>query len=278
VTGEFHPEELRSTARRLRVQILRMIANAGSGHPGGSLSAIDVITYLYFHHMNLRPAEPEWPDRDRFVLSKGHCSPALYVALAARGYFPEKVLWTLREIGSPLQGHPDMRKTPGVDISTGSLGQGFACAAGMALGGKLAGRNFRVFTMIGDGEVQEGVVWEAAMAAVHYRLDNLVAIIDNNRCQTDGFTRDIINVEPLEGKWTGFGWHVTRIDGHDFLQIHLAVEKAMHLGGRPHIIIADTVKGKGVREMENNPAWHGKPPTSEQAEAYAAEILGEATT
>jgi transketolase len=273
VSREFHPEELRSTARRLRVQILRMIANAGSGHPGGSLSAIDIITYLYFHRLNVRPAEPDWPERDRFVLSKGHCSPALYAALAARGYFPEEVLWTLRDIGSPLQGHPDMRKTPGVDITTGSLGQGFSCAAGMALGGKLAGRDFQVFAMLGDGEVQEGVVWEAAMAAAHYRLDNLIAIIDNNGCQTDGFTRDILNVEPLEDKWSGFGWHVSRIDGHEFSQIHSAVEEALHRGGKPHVIVADTVKGKGVRDMENNPAWHGTPPTQQQAEAYAAEIL-----
>lgn len=269
----FDPRELAYAARCLRARILRVIANAGSGHPGGSLSAIDLITYLYCHRMNIRPDEPDWPDRDRFVLSKGHCSPALYVALAARGYFSEATLWTLRGIGSPLQGHPDMRKTPGVDLTTGSLGQGFSCAAGIALGGKLARRDFRVYAMLGDGEVQEGVVWEAAMAAVHYRLDNLIAIVDNNGCQTDGYTKDIMGIEPLDEKWRGFGWDVSRIDGHDFAQIHSAVEAAMAREGRPHVIIADTVKGKGVPAMENNPAWHGMPPTPEEAEAFAAAIL-----
>lgn len=274
MNGAFDPAALASTARDLRAQVVRIIANAGSGHPGGSLSAIDVITYLYFHRLSLRPAEPDWPDRDRFVLSKGHCSPALYVALAALGYFPESVLWTLREIGSPLQGHPDMRKTPGVDMSTGSLGQGFSCAAGIALGGKLSKAAFRVYAMLGDGECQEGVVWEAAMAAAHYRLDNLIAIVDNNRCQTDGFTGDIMGVEPLTDKWHAFGWDVQRIDGHDFAAIHEACGRAQARGGRPHAIIADTVKGKGIPEMEDNPAWHGLPPTREQAEAFAAEILG----
>ncbi len=263
---------LASTAQELRASILRMIANAGSGHPGGSLSAIDLVTYLYFHRMRINPAMPHWEDRDRFVLSKGHCSPALYAALARLGYFPEETLWTLRDIGSPLQGHPDMRKTPGVDMTTGSLGQGFACAAGIALGGKLQRRDFQVYAMLGDGELQEGVVWEAAMAAVHYRLDNLVAIVDNNRCQTDGFTADVLDVEPIERKWEGFGWHVERFDGHDFPAIHRAFEAAAVIEGRPKALIADTVKGKGVHEMENNPAWHGLPPTPEQAARFVSEL------
>lgn len=274
MTGrDFDPAQLAATARRLRANILRMIAIAGSGHPGGSLSAIDIVTYLYCHRMKIRPAEPGWSERDRFVLSKGHCSPALYVVLAELGYFPQSTLWTLRDIGSALQGHPDMRKTPGVDITTGSLGQGFSCAAGIALGGRLRGADFRVYAMLGDGEVQEGVVWEAAMAAVHYKLDDLIAIVDNNGCQTDGFTRDILGVEPLDEKWRGFGWRVSRIDGHDFRQIHEAVETAQARDGRPHVIIADTVKGKGVREMENQPGWHGRPPTLDEAEAFVAEVL-----
>jgi len=272
---QFDAARLAATARALRVRIIRMIANAGSGHPGGSLSAIDVITYLYFHRMRTRPAEPGWKDRDRFVLSKGHCAPALYAALACAGYFPDATLDTLREIGSPLQGHPDMRKTPGVDMTTGSLGQGFACAAGIALGGKLQGRDFRTYAMLGDGECQEGVVWEAAMAAAHYRLDNLIAIVDNNGCQTDGYTRDILAIEPICEKWRAFGWQVSRINGHDFGAIHKAVERAQVRDGRPHAIIADTVKGKGLRAMENNPKWHGLPPTAEEAELFAAELAGE---
>ncbi len=269
----FDPEFLHPVAQDLRCLILRIIANAGSGHPGGSLSAIDIITYLYFHHLRIDPSQPNWEDRDRFVLSKGHCAPALYVALARRGYFREELLWTLRDVGSLLQGHPDMRKTPGVDMTTGSLGQGFACAAGMALGARLQGKAYRVYAMLGDGELQEGVVWETAMAAAHYRLDNLIAIVDNNGCQTDGFTADIMAVEPLEDKWKAFGWQTQRIDGHDFVAIHTAMQKAMERAGRPHVIIADTIKGKGVASMENKPEWHGQPPTREQAEAFVAELL-----
>ena len=271
---EFNPQSLRETARRLRCDILRMVSGAGSGHPGGSFSAIDIITYLYFHRMRVDPARPDWEDRDRFVLSKGHCSPAVYAALAARGYFPREVLWTLREIGSPLQGHPDMRKTPGIDMTTGSLGQGFSCAAGIALAGKLRKRDFRVYCMLGDGEIQEGVVWEAAMAAVHYKLDNLVAIVDNNRLQTDGWTADIMGVERIEDKWRGFGWEAMRIGGHDFEAIHAAAEWAGKRAGVPHAIVADTVKGKGVREMENNVAWHavGGPLPAAQYQRFLAEL------
>lgn len=263
---------LRSIARELRCDIIRMITEAGSGHPGGSLSAIDIVTYLYFHRMRVDPADPGCPDRDRFVLSKGHCSPAPYAALARRGYFPREVLWTLRDIGSPLQGHPDMRKTPGIDMTTGSLGQGFACATGIALGGRHQGKDFRVYALLGDGEIQEGVIWEAAMAAAHYRLDNLVAFVDNNKLQTDGATAGIMGIEPVEEKFRAFGWEARRIDGHDFEQIHRACEWAMERGGKPHAIVADTVKGKGIREMEGDHHWHGLPPTKEQAERFLREL------
>jgi transketolase len=271
----FDPKFLEETARELRVEILRMIANAGSGHPGGSLSAIDLVTYLYFYRLRIDPSQPDWDGRDRFVLSKGHCAPAMYAALAKRGYFPPDWLMTLRDVGSRLQGHPDMRKTPGVDMTTGSLGQGFACAAGIALGGKLQKKDYRVYVMLGDGELQEGIVWETAMSAAQYQLDNLIAMVDNNRCQTDGFTAEIVNVEPLAEKWRAFGWHVQRIDGHDFRQIHEAIEAAQQRDMRPHMVIADTVKGKGVPSMENRPEWHGLPPTPQQAEAFIAELLGE---
>lgn len=267
-------QSLRRTAARLRQQIVRMVGAAGSGHPGGSLSAIDVIAYLYFRHMQIRPEQPVWEDRDRFVLSKGHCAPAVYATLAERGYFPEDTLWTLRDIGSKLQGHPDMRKTPGVDMTTGSLGQGFACATGIALGAKAQGRDFRVFAMVGDGEIQEGVVWEAAMSAAHYRLDNLVAIVDDNGLQTDGFTADIMGVERIENKFAGFGWETRRIDGHCFNEIEEAFAWAEERNGRPHAIVAETVKGKGLREMENKPSSHalGKPLAPEEIEAFVAEL------
>ena len=268
----FDPQCLRATAARLRSNILNMIYLAGSGHAGGSFSAIDIITYLYFRRMRIDPARPGWEDRDRFVLSKGHCSPALYAALTARGYFAEDVLWTLRDIESPLQGHPDMTKTTGCDMTTGSLGQGFSCAVGIALGGKIQGRDFRVYAMLGDGEMQEGVVWEAAMAASHYRLDNLIAIVDNNRLQTDGFTAEIMNVEPLDERLRAFGFDAQRIDGHDFHAIHQAFERCMRREGRPHAIVADTIKGKGVAEMENNPDWHAGPPKAEQLERFLAEL------
>lgn len=268
---------LRTVARELRWDIIKMIAEAGSGHPGGSLSAIDIVTYLYFHRLRVDPLNPEWEDRDRFVLSKGHCSPAPYVALARRGYFPREVLWTLRDLGSPLQGHPDMRKTPGIDMTTGSLGQGFSCATGIALAGKFQRKDFRVYALLGDGEIQEGVVWEAAMAAAHYRLDNLVAIVDNNKLQTDGATDRIMGIEPVEDKFRAFGWETRRIDGHDFDAIHAACEWAMERGGKPHVIVADTVKGKGIREMEGDHHWHGMPPTAEQAERFLKELSTEVT-
>jgi transketolase len=220
--------------------------------------------------MRIDPGDPDWPDRDRFVLSKGHCAPAVYAALAARGYFPAEALSTLRDIGSILQGHPDMRKTPGIDMTTGSLGQGFACAVGMALGGKLLRRGFRVYVMVGDGEIQEGVVWEAAMAAAHYGLDNLVAIVDNNGLQTDGRTHQIMAVEPIEAKWTAFGWDAQRIDGHNFEQIGAAFETANRRPGRPHVIVADTVKGKGIPAIEDDAGWHSLPATQTELQEFLA--------
>jgi transketolase len=270
---KFDQTTLRETTPRLRCNILRMISEAGSGHPGGSLSAIDVIAYLYFHRMKIDPANPRWEERDRFVLSKGHCCPAHYVVLAARGYFPEETLWTLRAIDSPLQGHPDMNKTAGVDMTSGSLGQGFSCAAGIALGGKLNRKDYQVYVMLGDGEIQAGVVWEAAMAAAHNGLDNLVAIVDYNKYQVDGATSDIMNIEPVLAKWRSFGWAAVETDGHDFAQIHDAFEQVMAMDGRPRVIVAHTVKGKGVRDMEGNVAWHGKAPTRQQAAGYIKEIM-----
>jgi|SRR5579871_2627898 len=270
---DFQPDQLTATARRLRANIVKMIALAGSGHNGGSLSAIDIITYLYFHRMRVDPARPDWEERDRFVLSKGHCCPALYVALAARGYFSEETLWTLRDIESRLQGHPDMKKAPGVDMSTGSLGQGISCAAGMAMGGKLDSHDYTVYCMVGDGELQEGQVWEAAMAAAHYRLDNLVVFVDNNKMETDGKTAEVMNVNPIAEKWRAFGWNAYDIDGHDFMQIHRAIETCLIRNGRPSVIVADTVKGKGVSFMEGDYNWHSGPTTPEQTEAALRELL-----
>jgi len=244
---------LRDIAARMRVNILRMIQIAGSGHPGGSLSATDLVAYLYFRQMRIDPARPQWEERDRFVLSKGHCAPVLYAALAARGYFAEDVLGTLRDIGSLLQGHPDMKGAPGIDMTTGSLGQGFSASAGIALGGKLQGKDFRVYVMLSDGELEEGVVWEAAMAAAHYKLDHLVAIVDSNYQQSDGLISGIMTIEPIEDKWRAFGWEAMRIDGHDFRQIDGALKWAMAPDGKPRAVIANTVKGKGVAEMEDNP-------------------------
>jgi transketolase len=266
---------LEGIARKLRANIVRMIAAAGSGHAGGSLSATDVITYLYFCRMRIDPGNPRWPDRDRFILSKGHCCPALYAALAERGFFAEDILWTLREVGSTLQGHPDMNKTPGVDMTTGSLGQGISSAVGIALGGKLDGRSYRVYCMIGDGELQEGQVWEAAMAAAHHKLDNLVLFVDNNKLETDGPTKSIISVEPVAPRFQAFGWNAWDIDGHDFRQIHEAVERAADSRDRPSVIVADTVKGKGVSFMEGNHKWHSGPTSPGQTEQALRELEGD---
>ena len=274
MSGQFQVESLQATAKKLRANIVRMIALAGSGHNGGSLSAIDVITYLYFHRMRIDPKQPRWADRDRFVMSKGHCCPALYVALAERGYFPEEWLWTLRDIDSKLQGHPDMNKTPGVDMSTGSLGQGISAAAGIAMGLKLDAKDCAVYCMVGDGELQEGQVWEAAMSAAHYKLDNLVVYVDNNKMETDGLTSQIMNVEPIAAKFRAFGFNAHDVNGHDFVQIHEATTRSLDRNGRPSVIVCDTIKGKGVSFMEGNSHWHAGPTSPEQTEDALRQIMG----
>ncbi len=251
-----------------------MTARAGSGHPGGSLSAADIITALYFQILNKRPANPRWPERDRFILSKGHCAPVLYAALAHSGYFPACDLLNLRKIDCHLQGHPDMHKTPGVEISSGSLGQGLSVSIGMALAMRLDRLPGHIFTLLGDGESQEGEVWEAAMAAAHYNIQNLTAIVDMNGLQIDGFTKDVMNVEPLPEKYAAFGWSTRVIDGHDFEQILDALEWSKATDG-PAAIIARTVKGKGVSFMENKAEWHGRAPTVKEAEAALMELRGE---
>ncbi len=264
-------EKLERMANKIRKHIIKMTAAAGSGHPGGSLSATDIITALYFSLMKIRPDEPEWPDRDRFVLSKGHAAPALYAALAERGFFDTSHLTTLREIDSFLQGHPEIG-IPGVDMSTGSLGQGLSIANGMALAARIDGSGYHVYALLGDGEIQEGQVWEAAMAAGHYRLANLTAILDYNRLQIDGFVDAVMNIEPVAAKWRSFGWKVEEIDdGHDIAKIIPTIEKARD-DGRPTMIIARTLKGKGVSFMEDAAEWHGKAPDSEQAERALAEL------
>ncbi|MDR7498081.1 MAG: transketolase [Armatimonadota bacterium] len=265
---------LEARAREFRKTILRMITQAGSGHPGGSLSAIDILTALYFHHLRVDPARPQWPDRDRFVLSKGHGCPAWYVVLAARGYFDPSHLWTLRRIGSPLQGHPDMTRTPGVDMSTGSLGMGFSAAIGMALAGKRDGRPYRVYAMLGDGECQEGAVWEAAMFAAHQGLDNLTAIVDRNGLQQTGRTEERVRLDPLAEKWRAFGWEAQEIDGHDMAAIVGALGRARAGTGRPEVIVAHTVKGKGVSFVEGVVGFHGKALTEDELARALAELDG----
>lgn len=262
---------LSERAARIRRDVLASVFAAGSGHPGGSLSIADVMAYLYFYRMNIDPAAPKDDDRDRFVLSKGHAAPALYAALALKGYFDESELTGLRHIDSFLQGHPDMLTTSGVDISTGSLGQGFSAACGMAVSGKRRGKGYKVYTVIGDGESQEGMIWEAAMFAAHYKLDNLIAFLDFNHLQIDGDVRDVMNPTPLDKKFEAFGWFVQTIDGHDLDAIDNAVTAAYDCG-KPAMIICNTVKGKGVSYMENNYGWHGKAPKQAEYEIAAAEL------
>jgi len=251
---------LAATANRVRIGILDGVFNAGCGHPGGSLSIAELLTYLYFKEMKIDPANPKWEDRDRFVLSKGHTAPALYATLAERGFFPVEELKTLRKIDSRLQGHPDMKGIPGVDMSTGSLGLGISAACGMALAGKAAGKDYRVYTILGDGESEEGQVWEAAMFAAHYKLDNLVAVVDWNGLQIDGTVEEVMNPTPHNLKFSAFGWNVISIDAHDFDQIEAAFAAAREAKGKPTAIIAKSVKGKGVSYMENAVQWHGAAP------------------
>lgn len=264
--------ELEAKARQLRRHIIQMIGKAGSGHPGGSLSAVEIVTALYFRVMRLDPKNPHWPDRDRFILSKGHAAPLLYAALAEKGFFPKEWLLTLRQLGSPLQGHPHCRYLPGVEVSTGSLGQGLAVGNGMALAARLDKRDYRIYVLLGDGELQEGMVWEAAMAASHYGLDNLTAIVDRNFLQIDGSTEQVMSLEPVEDKFRAFGWEARTIDGHDFPQILEALDWARRVKGKPAAIVAHTIKGKGVSFMENNPDWHGKAPKPEEMERALAEL------
>ncbi len=268
-------EMLQEKAKDVRIDIIRQIHSAGSGHPGGSLSAADIITYLYFAEMNIDPQDPHKAGRDRFVLSKGHAAPALYAALAEKGYFPKETLLTLRQAGSILQGHPDRKTVPGVDMSTGSLGQGISAAVGMALADKIDENGARVYSVLGDGELQEGMVWEAAMAAAHYGLSNLTIFVDHNGLQIDGRNEDVITVAPIAEKFESFGWDVQKIDGHDFEQIAAAVENAKAVSDKPQAIIAETIKGKGVSFMENEAGWHGKAPNDEQAEQAVTELGGE---
>ena len=257
-------KQLQITACKVRMGVIEGTHGAKAGHPGGSLSAADVFTYLYFKELNIDPKNPRWDGRDRFVLSKGHTAPGLYAALAHRGFFPVEDLPTLRHIGSYLQGHPNMNTVPGVDMSTGSLGQGISCAAGMALGLKHQGSACRVHTLLGDGEIQEGQVWEACMFAAHYKLDNFVVIVDNNGLQIDGEVAKVMSPYPIDGKLQSFGFHVRTIDAHDFDQIEEAFLEARTVKGRPSAIILKSVKGKGVSYMENNASWHGKAPNDEE--------------
>jgi len=264
--------ELRQIAAEIRRLVLQMIFRAGSGHPGGSLSAADIVTALYFSVLHVDPELPDWHDRDRFVLSKGHACPTLYAALALRGFFPVDELWTLRRIGSRLQGHPDRLKTPGIDATTGSLGQGISVALGMALAAKLDEADYKVYTLLGDGEVQEGQVWEAAMAAAHYQVDNLIATIDFNGLQIDGPNEQVMSIQPLADKWKAFGWRVLTLDGHDMAQILQAYEEAQKNTGQPIVLIARTIKGKGISFMENRFEWHAGAPSKEQYEKAMAEL------
>jgi len=269
---------LEAIARECRVQILRMLTHAGSGHPGGSLSVIDLLVAIFFGRLRHDPKRPDWPDRDRVVLSKGHAVPALYAVMARAGYFPESQLITLRKLGSPLQGHPDRTALPGVEAATGSLGQGLSIAVGMALGLRTAGSPARVYCILGDGEIQEGQVWEAAMAAPKlgspaHPLDNLTVILDYNKIQLDDFVTKILDLEPVVAKWQAFGWAVLEIDGHDVAQIRKALDQAEATRGVPTLVVAHTVKGKAVSFMENNPEWHGKAPKPEEAIAALREVL-----
>jgi len=265
-------QKLQDAARNIRLGIIESTHAAKSGHPGGSLSISDVMAYLYFEELNIDPANPNWPDRDRLVMSKGHCAPVLYSALANRGYFPVEELKTLRKMGTRLQGHPDMTLTPGVDMSSGSLGLGISSACGMALAGKIANKDYRVYAIVGDGESEEGQVWEACMFAAHYKLDNLCVVVDWNGLQIDGPIAEVMNPTPHDKKLEAFGFHVISIDGHDMNAIEAAFEEAKTVKGKPTAIIAKTVKGKGVSFMENKVNWHGAAPNDEQYAQAVAEL------
>jgi transketolase len=272
VTTSSEIPRLQEIAARLRIDIIEMLAKAGSGHPGGSLSVIDILTCLYFAQMRYDPRKPDWPDRDRFVLSKGHAVPALYAVMAEAGYFPRQELMTLRRINSRLQGHPVNSALPGIEACTGALGQGLSIAQGMALASKLGGDKFHVYCVIGDGESQEGQIWEAAMSAPKFKLDGLTVILDNNNGQIDGHVTEVMSLDPIDAKWRAFNWNVLEINGHDYQQILEALKEATATRGKPTLIWAHTIKGKGVSFMENQIAWHGTAPNPEQAEKALAEL------
>ncbi len=263
---------LRQKCLDVRRDIIEMVYVGGSGHPGGSLSAVEILVTLYFHTMRIRPEEPNWPERDRFILSKGHAAPAIYAVLAERGFFPLEELNSFSAPGTRLQKHIDMHLVPGTELSTGSLGQGFSVAVGMALADRIDGKKRRVYVLVGDGESQEGQIWEAGMSAAQLQLGNLVAFLDCNRCQVDGYVRDICDIEPIEEKWRSFGWHVQRIDGHDLYQILSALEITRRFERRPHMIIADTIKGKDVSYMEDRPEWHARPINDEEYQIAGGEL------
>jgi transketolase len=267
--------ELNAIAKELWVDIIRMLVEAGSGHPGGSLSCTDILVTLFFHKMRHRPEDPYWADRDRFVLSKGHCVPALYAGLAKAGYFPREELLTLRKLNSRLQGHPDRHRLPGIEASTGSLGQGLSVALGLALAGKTSKKDYRVHCVISDGECQAGQVWEASMAAPKFKLDNLCVLLDYNKVQLSGPIQEIMDLEPLIDKWRAFNWHTLEIDGHDFKAIIQALDEAEKAKGKPTLILCQTTKGKGVSFMEGKWEWHGKAPNREEGERAIQEILGQ---
>jgi len=265
-------KDIAAVAKRLRRHIITMTGQAGSGHPGGSLSAVEIVAALYFRVLRHRPSDPGWVDRDRFILSKGHAAPLLYAALAECGYLSLDELATLRQMDSRLQGHVDCSLCSGVEMSAGALGQGLSFGIGVALSGRLNARKYRVYVLLGDGECDEGQVWEGAMAAAHFKLDNLVAIVDNNGLQIDGWNRDVMNLDPFDKKWQAFGWHVVEVDGHDLAQLIRAFDQAKSIKGQPTVIIAHTVKGKGVSFMENNADFHGKAPSAAEVEIALKEL------
>ncbi|PRR84277.1 transketolase [Clostridium vincentii] len=268
-------EELIQISKQIRKDIVEMLTESASGHPGGSLSATDILTTLFFNELNINPKNPKDENRDRFVLSKGHAAPALYSALARRGFFDPKELTTLRKIGSRLQGHPNMNEIPGIDMSTGSLGQGASAAVGMALAGKVDKKDYRVYAILGDGELEEGQIWEATMSAAHYKLDNLTFFVDFNGLQIDGDITEVMNPAPIDEKFEAFGWNVLSIDGHNYDEILSAIEKAKNHKGKPTVIVCNTVKGKGVSFMENQACWHGAAPSKEQCEIAVKELGGD---
>lgn len=265
-------EFLQAKSKSIRSHIIRMISRAGSGHPGGSLSAVEIMVSLYFYKLRVNSKDPKWPERDRFLLSKGHAAPVWYSVLAEAGFFPVSQLDSLRKMGSMLQGHPDMKRTPGVEMSSGSLGQGLSISNGIAIAGKLDKKSYRVYVLLGDGECQEGQVWEAAMAAAHYKLDNLVGLIDYNGLQIDGSIENIMSPLPLPEKWTAFGWQVVNVDGHNIEEIIAALDAAEIIKGKPTMIICRTIKGKGVSFMENKHGWHGKAPSAQETEQALKEL------